>query len=104
MFLACKVTTKKPFVQAKRVKSGWKWLFCPLTMRFGGHFVTDCCISARDKAIKPFILYYKKRTCHLQGPKKVLVRPFSSVLLCFFPTCPSVGKCSSHRVSGALEG
>ena len=46
MFLACKVTTKKPFVQAKRVKSGWKWLFCPLTMRFGGHFVTDCCISA----------------------------------------------------------
>lgn len=68
MFLACKVTTKKPFVQAKRVKSGWKWLFCPLTMRFGGHFVTVCCISARDKAIKPFILYYKKRTCHLQGP------------------------------------
>lgn len=68
MFLACKVTTKKPFVQAKRVKSGWKWLFCPLTMRFCGHFVTVCCISARDKAIKPFILYYKKRTCHLQGP------------------------------------
>lgn len=45
MFLACKVTTKKPFVQAKRVKNGWKWLFCPLTMRFGGHFVTDYCIS-----------------------------------------------------------
>lgn len=40
----------------------------PLDDAFWWSFRNGLLHFYRDKAIKPFILYYKKRTCHLQGP------------------------------------